>query len=316
MSEGKLHSPETFSIRERSYAARVANLESEHKEVLKLPKGIPLIIRDKNDVRKLFMVSSVVWHEMYSPKRVKKIVSGLAEGKYSKKEKKEIIKELNKIRKFGQIHRASGNLFDESHQPPKVLHKLIVNMGKLKDHPGKEKKYAKKLLKSVKEYNKKMDKIDDSFKQDKAKGFRNHLLMTGNQMRGVLGKGNPKKIELQHHIRKIGTRLYMNLFLLEIIRDNNPYRDGMKQYKNAYFLFNKYDKLIEKNLKDFYKDNKEYKKNRRKNKKGKIKKPILKIDLEENNKLIKALDKLDEQWKDEIKKANKKARKKHKKNKS
>ena len=305
MSEGLSHNPESSAIEVKSYASRIYKLESKCKEISKLPENVPLIVSSKKDARRLHTVSLVVWHEAYSPKEVKKYVTGLAEGKYKKGKKKEIVNKLSETRIFGQIRRSAESLFDSSHKPPKELDKLIVMMGKLKDHPGKEKKYAKKLLKAVKAYNNNIDEIEKDFKPTNGKSFINYIHERARTMRGVLAAGDPKKIELQHIVRKKGTREFLVLTLLEIISDQNLNRKDIKKLIKVYSLFHQYDDLYQNDLQKYHEDKKAYNKLKPKKRKNATK-PILRIRPKKNKELIKVLNNLEEQWQGEVKKGKKK----------
>ena len=301
MTEGDNSTPKRVEIYNSEYVARYFALEAEDKKVLEFPVDVPMIVHSRKDSRKLHQAATEISRGIYKPKRVEKLVSRLAERSLSSKKRKNIVDELVTTRKALQLERSSWLLFDESHRCPKELHKLVSYMGRLKDFPGEETKHAKNLKKVVKRYNEKKDKIENRFEPSKAKGVRKYLRNTSNKMRGILANPKPKKVELQHDLRKEGTRVFMNLFKTDLIRDNNPYRKGMTQTQEAYLFFKGIDHDIGK-LHD-----KVYKKHR------KGKKASMDIDKKTRKRLVKGLSRLSNHWDSELKKVNKKSAKKHKK---
>ena len=300
MTEGEQNTPKTVEINKNEYVTRYFALEAEDKKVSEFPKDVPLIVLNKKDCRKLHQAATEVSKGIYKPKRVEKLVSRLAEGGLSSKKRKNIVDELVATRKALQLERSSWQLFDESHTCPAELHKLVSYMGRLKDFPGEEKTHAKKLKKIVKRYNEKKEKIEDRFKPSKARGVRKYLRNTSNKMRGILANPKPKKVELQHDLRKEGTRIYMNLFKIDIIQNNNPYKEGVVQTQNAYLYFKRIDSDIG-NLHDNV-----YKKQR------KGKKTSMQIDKKTRKRIIKGLSRLSDDWDSELKYISKNNHKKNK----
>lgn len=228
-------------------------------------------------------------------------------GKLSKKKRKKIITRIVGIRKIGIWNRSMLQLCDETHQAPKELHNLLVQMGKLKDFPGKEVKYANKVESSLKKYNKNKKKIDKQFKPCSSKSFRKELRNTEQKMDSILQKQKPKQVEIGHDLRKEGTRIFMSGYKSWLYLHIKTKRLSVIPYMQAYEYFVIFDNALgrihDEVIKEISLGNK----------------AKMEIGDDIRKPLRKGLAKQSKQWDKEIKKANKKSQKnnknKHKKKK-